>query len=360
MWYKTYNFDENPFKIIPVPDKLVGLEKQEKNAVTAIDSGDIFQLTGYTGSGKTTLMKKIISELPGTYTPIYYDCSSGPANLFSMSKLMTKTKWFGLVKSEYSKQDKVILFCDEIQKLDKNKTEEIKSYYDAEKLHSVVFSTISEANLVDSMKTRIGEKMHLSYPEKKVLVKMLKRRLEGGINPFTDEAIEEIIARSGKNPRIVLINAEKVCKEFHDTYKNKKSIAASLVKNIIKPEKEVLITSQKHKKGKWNTSAKEVVLEKSRSPKEIMSLQSKLSPLQWDIVLALSRSTHGLDYEGLMQATGKSKESLGKQLSRLGLISDKDLMKRKGIIEPIVQKRISNGKPNYDLVDEIRFLLARE
>ena len=61
-----------------------------------------------------------------------------------------------------------------------------------------------------------------------------------------------------------------------------------------------------------------------------------------------------------MNATGKSKESLGKQLSRLGLVSDVPLMKRKGIEEPVVTKISRKGRPHYDLSDEIRFLLARE
>ena len=358
-WYNTYKFTENPLKITPNPN-IIGLEKEEKNALAAIDSGDIFQLTGYTGAGKTSLMKKIISKLNSDYTPIYYDCSSAPAATFSMQRLMTRKSFFGLVTREYSKGDKVILFCDEIQKLDKNKTEEIKAFYDAEKIHSVIFSTISEGNMVDSMKSRIGDKMHLSYPEKKILVKMIKKRFEKGINPFTNEALDELIARSGKNPRIILINAEKVCKQYFETYKGRKSITASLVKKTIKPEKEVLLTTKKHVKGKWDSSSKEVVLEKSKSPKEIVNLQEKLSPLQWNIVSALSKSSTGLDYDGLMQATGKSKESLGKQLSRLGLISDIELMKRKGIIDPIVGKKIKNGRPHYDLTDEIRFLLARE
>lgn len=336
MWYESYGFSQNPFRITPSPD-IIGYEEEREQLSTAINSRNMIVVTGPIGSGKTSLLRHAMTKHSG----IYHDCSAAPASDFSMERLLTRCSFFGLVRRKIRD---VVFFCDEIQKLDPDKAEEIKSAYDAGILSAVVLSTIDELNIVDSMKSRISERIELNYPCAEILGKIIAQRTAGGINPFSQDAVVELVKRSQNNPRLTLINAERVCKAVYATHNSPNSITAEII--------------ALHLRGQPRAEKKPVLQEPGVfGPAE--KLKARLSPLQYAIVAAISESNTALTYEDLVKAVGKEKGSIAKQLSRLALISDVELMGRKGVSEPIVVKKTRQGKPVFDLTDEARFALGK-
>ncbi len=70
MWFKAYNWEENPFSIKP-NRHLVGMEGEKKRVVEYIQGSTISLLTGSIGTGKTSLLKYIRTELGKKHRIVY-------------------------------------------------------------------------------------------------------------------------------------------------------------------------------------------------------------------------------------------------------------------------------------------------
>src|SRR3989338_4690278 len=345
MWFESYGFKENPFDIRPHPEKFVGRVSELKKIKESIHSGNITAVVGYAGNGKTTMLKLLAGELGTDFNMVYHDCSQAPASEFSMTKLMTKPRrLLGLLDGgAYSSKDKVVLLCDEIQKLDEDKTEEIKAFFDSGVLKAVVFSTIDYANIVDSMKHRISDTIELPKFSSDDLIELIKKRMDGGFTRFTSQALHELAVRSDLNARNVLKNAEKICLELHETHNKEHSINSNTIASIIGKHSHALAELDKRVPVELSPTStlvrilkesNEKIAENTRSL-EINELESRMSPLQWSIVTCLSDSNKPMTYEQIAEQTGKTKGSIAKQLSRLALVSDVHIMSKKGLTEPV-------------------------
>ncbi|GEM_PF-4366988 len=378
MWFKTYGFHENPFKITPKPEFLVGYEEQELKAREAITSGDILVITGPTGYGKTTMLRKLEKwAAKQKYRTVYFDCTYSKSEEIDFKKLLTVNSLLGLRKRLPKKKDRLVLFLDEVQRLNKDKMEELKYFYDSERVHAIAMSTISYLNVHESMRTRVAETVKLCNLSAHDIREMIIRRLKTGKNPFSPDGIEEIALLSSGNPRSALINAEKVCKELHTSFPEG-NIGEKEVFYVIKGEKRgsyrpVIITDL-NKKEPENPESVQIPAQNEsviatgaeEQPEPIQEdigwaweLRS-LSPLQKEIVKVLAESGRPLTYEEVSAATKAGKGSVAKQLSRLALVSDSEMMKKKGIKEPVVVKTVVDGKSAFELVEKYRRLLARE
>jgi len=78
VWFQALGFKENPLDLRPDP-RLVGLEVQEALLKNHILKEDICFLNGLTGSGKTSLLKKIQKDMKG-HAFIYLDAQDLPRN----------------------------------------------------------------------------------------------------------------------------------------------------------------------------------------------------------------------------------------------------------------------------------------
>ncbi len=388
MWFKTYGFKENPFKITPKPEYMVGYESQEIQAKEAITSGDIIVITGPTGYGKTTLLRKLKNWAARQgYKTVYFDCTYSPSDQVNFRELLSVKTFFGLRKRLPVKKDRIVLFLDEVQRLGKDKLEELKYYYDSERIHSIVMSTISHLNVHESMRTRVAETVKLCNLTAHDLRSMILKRVEKGKNPFSPDGIEEIVLLSGNNPRSVLINAEKVCKVLHTSFPEG-NIGREEVLYVLKGEKtgwykpvevKEIVSEEREKGDSVQDTAQEAPVfpdsldsEKPAVKAENTSVSAQqddlvwawelkdLSPLQKKIVKVLAEAGRPLSYEEICPAVGAGKGSVAKQLSRLALVSDTELMNKKGITEPVVSKIVADGKSLFELTEKYRKLLARE
>jgi len=360
MWYRSYGFNENPFSIRPDSRHLVGCEDKIISIKNAIQSGDLIALTGGMGTGKTSIIRHLMNwSRKNQFTPVFYDCGSQSPESFNMCKILTKRRFFGLAKRTLGKKDRVVFFCDEVQRLSKDKAEEIKAQFDSGALSAAVLSTIDSLNIADSMRSRIGENVQLGNLDAQSVAELIRKRTEGGINPFREQALQEIAAQSAFNPRISLINAERVCKALHTTHNKHGSIDADLVRLHLGKRNAETLTKPVTKPETVTKAAAEMPVVAERTIKEIDEIQQKLSPLQWSIIVALAKS-NGLPYAEIAKNVGKSGGSVAKQLSRLSLVSDTALMTKKGVTEPLVIRKTRDGEQIFDLSDRLRFLMAKE
>ncbi|MBU1166357.1 hypothetical protein KKF81_05370 [Candidatus Micrarchaeota archaeon] len=72
VWYKNYNWKSNPFVIDPIPDTFI-IDDIRKKVEEAIYSGDILNLYGQTGTGKTSLLRAMEASMKGAFVPVYID-----------------------------------------------------------------------------------------------------------------------------------------------------------------------------------------------------------------------------------------------------------------------------------------------
>ncbi|MBI4438532.1 AAA family ATPase [Candidatus Woesearchaeota archaeon] len=321
----------------------------------------MFIVTGQTGCGKTSLLRHLVTRCPPKFTPIYHDCSETPASDFSMAKLLERRALFGLVRKRLTSADNVVLFCDEVQKLGSDKAEEIKSHFDSGILRAVVLSTIDELNVVDSMRSRVAGRIMVAPLAPEAVADIIEKRLQAGINPFTRDALLEIAVKSSGNPRLALLNTERLLKGLIATHAAAGSINPELVTLHLGRRQAVSDTRSSDlltTPDRVTTAKQQPVEVATATVGPLEKLRSKMSPLQWVIVRALSDSTTSLTYDELVAKLGKDKGTIAKQLSRLALVSDVELMKRKGVTEPIVVKSSREGRPVFELAEPVRFVLA--
>ena len=213
LWYQRLGFYSNPFSIKPAQfdHMLFGGEGALKDVLDRINTGNIIFIHGPYGTGKTTMLKRIISEFSGSKRLVYYSCNSTDRRI-NIEKLLTGR--YGLVgKLLGIKPTGMVLLLDEVQDLSGEDEHEVLKYYREGYLFSVVLvSKTSEARISDEMKKIIGYNFFTTSPlTDQDAIRMIRRRI-GMLPLLSDETIRHIARLSGYNPRLVLENCEDVCR----------------------------------------------------------------------------------------------------------------------------------------------------
>ncbi len=224
VWYEQLKFKENPLDSRP-NIKLVGLEDQEEQLINHIIKEELCFINGPTGSGKTSLLKRVQEKL-GDYTFIYLDADDLPRDFDLEKELKKKRNFFDMIRLREYPSKKPVLLIDEFQATDPRLILKARSKWEdtsSKIIRSIVIAQIEQnlRNVTGSFKERLGKRIiGLNVLDSKGLKDMLKARL---YNPktrvnyadkFTEDALNLLVKCADNNPRRILEYADLIF-DFH-------------------------------------------------------------------------------------------------------------------------------------------------
>jgi len=230
-WYWKLGFSANPFNIKPAAlnNEVVGhrlgpiLEKIENGMVQFIEAP--------LGSGKTTILKNIISTFGGAKKLIYCSCIKNESlNVNELLKNATlRGKLFGTMPQD------MIIMVDEAQNISKDDAEEITDFKEYGNIKSVAFFGLEydKKLLTEGLnKSLNGNVTVLSYLTPQEAVELVRTRI-GNLKLLPDYVIREIYGRTNGNSRRFLQYCEEICKKAVDLSINELTITD--VETLLKP-----------------------------------------------------------------------------------------------------------------------------
>jgi predicted AAA+ superfamily ATPase len=328
IWYERYGWETNPFESKPMPDAISGFEDIRSGLLEFIKSGDCCLLLGEVGSGKTTLLKWLERYENQDHVPIYINTSGmreEEIQQMNIDKIIRdKLNFFGKLMG---KKKKVVMLIDEAQTLPAVLGDAVKRNFEEHVIKAVVMASPSAdmRNLKGSLMEKVGKRRIEMRPLKAdEAMGMIVKRV-GYKNPFSHDGLEMIFRRSKLVPKDILENCEIIAKSS-----NEKNITGDFVQKYFAED---------------DVKAHQT------------DFMEKLSPLQRKIVDILK--TGNYRPKEMAQKLKKPTKTVTSQLAYLGLKSGVEIMHRKGIEHPIVEK-ISDSMSVYKLTDEIKEILTKE
>lgn len=217
VWYQKIGFYNNPFdiKANKFDNRVLGNEEKVSEIITKIRQGTVIYVDGEYGTGKTTLLKRIISEFGGHRNLFYHSCNSGE-KLDLLNILKGKYRLFGKLFNIKGKG--MILLLDEVQDLTQGEELNILSYRAKKYIKSIVLvGRKDDISFTREMRQAISNNMYsFGNISDKDAVRLIRRRI-GDLPLLSNEAIKEINRISKGNPRFLLENCEDICKQAMDS-----------------------------------------------------------------------------------------------------------------------------------------------
>ncbi len=332
-WFVYFGWSDNPFKVRPDPQNIVGFIDMRTQILTYMRSDDPFIVTGPTGAGKTTLLKWVEKHKENS---IYFNF------LNDIDEKEFKKRIEGVflekLRNLFFNVKKTILI-DEVQEMSPELLKWLRAKFDDGKISSLVLASIKEdlENLEDPFLERIGKRIvfvrNLTEDE---AFKMVKQRMftKGKNNPFTDNALRKIFEFSNFSPRKILENCEACC--IYAFREGLRYINEDLVNKAINPK---------------------ITFNKEKTPRVITQNIRNLSPVQQKIIKLLSEKE--MTTKQIAEELNASRASMAKQLSRLSFKTDRKLLESKGISSPLVEVK-NKGRPViYGLTKNAKELLEK-
>jgi len=196
-WYKQLGFQENPLDARP-NSGLVGMNEQEGALKTFILKEQLCFLHGLTGSGKTSLLKRVQESMPD-HTFIYLDADAVPADFDLIAAIKGKRNFLDKLRLREMPAKKPVLIIDEFQATDNRLVLEARSRWEnptERQIKSIVIAQISEQlkNVPGSFKDRLGNRLiHLSALDNTTMKNILKQRLGAGKQNYFDQLSETTV-----------------------------------------------------------------------------------------------------------------------------------------------------------------------
>ncbi len=329
VWYQKYSWESNPFELKPMPDIISGHEDIRSELLEFIKSGDCCLLIGPRGSGKTTILKWLekyaLAEGIFLYVNTSGMSSEDEEHLNIDSMIREKAGLLGLFKKKG-----IIMLVDEAQELPQVVGKSIERNFDEHNIKSVVLaSTIDDPeNLEKGLLERVGKrKVIIRTMNREEAFSMIVKRV-GFRNPFESGSLDIVFRKASYNPRKILELCEAVARKCSETTITRDFVISYFVEEAAKKEVK----------------------------EEMEGLLDRLSPLQRKIVNVLR--TGNFRPKEIAVKLGKPTKTITSQLAYLGLKSRIDVMRRKGIDNPLVEKE--TDKPAvYKLSDDIRRTLEK-
>ncbi|MFH1473622.1 MAG: ATP-binding protein [Candidatus Aenigmatarchaeota archaeon] len=326
VWYERYGWTSNPFELKPKPDLISGFDEIREELLDYIKSGSCCLLLGKEGMGKTTLLKWLEKYAISEGIPLYINTSGMKGvelKQMDLDKLIKEKT--GLLGKMLNKGKEIILLIDEAQDLPPLMGKAIKRSFDNNVIKAVVLASETDKleNLGKSLLDDVSKrKVKLRPMKQEEALNMIYNRVQFR-NPFEIGSLDIIFNKAGYIPKDILELCEFLAKENQKTTLTK----AFLVKYFEDVETEP----------------------------DLEDYMGKFSPLQRKIINVL-RWENARPSE-IAAKLGKPTKTITGQLAYLGLKSRVEVMKRKGIEKPIVEKA-SEKPPVYRLTKEVRDFLG--
>ncbi|MFH1257226.1 MAG: hypothetical protein V1494_08125 [Candidatus Diapherotrites archaeon] len=315
---------------------MIGRESEEKTISNHLLSGNVIQLKGEQGLGKTSLLKLMDKKINGLkgFDAHYFSAFDGfnkVPKIFSKKNALVRF----LQRIRVLGKNKKVLLVDEAHLLLASQCNYLKGLYDADEVHSIIISLTEKNNAAVSscFGNRLAEDLMLRRLTKEELKEILGKRLNG-TNPLHEQTVDYFAENSKGNPRNFLLNCKKTIIKLHEFHSADEEIMLDEVKKDL-GEKAVIEAPQA------TTTAEET------APQDETNVMERLTPLQRSIVSLLSESPMSLTE--ISVRTGSSIGTVGKQLSLLCLNAKKEYMERKGVTKPLICKEKDNGYTIYSL-----------
>jgi ABC-type cobalamin/Fe3+-siderophores transport system ATPase subunit len=194
-----------------------------------IEGSSLVFVKGPYGTGKTTIMKGVISRFGGKRQVIYYNCNKSEKSI-DYDTLLINAGGF-IRRFFYIRKKDMILILDEAQDMNQKDIKQIKKYHDEGFLKSVIFVSSNDklklSKDVDDLLS--GNKYVLGNITNKDAVKIVKSRI-GDLDIISDTNIIMIFEKD-KNPRSFLKNCEEVFRYAVD--KDKDKIIQADIKKVL-------------------------------------------------------------------------------------------------------------------------------
>ncbi len=225
-WHQKVGFKKYPLDPRSNPD-LIAVDDIEETLVTYIKQGNMCLLCGLTGSGKTSMLQKIMSNTGLKNFEFLYISADGIKKDKDITDLV-KDKMSLLERILFRKPKNLIILLDECQVASRVLTESIKSkwneIYDSgdKVIHSVVVSQIQSrltSNFSGSFMDRLGKriiKMKKLKPSelKLVLEKRLKIDNYNLIDKFNKNALDLLVKSCSGSVRQLLEYTDTIFREI--------------------------------------------------------------------------------------------------------------------------------------------------
>jgi general secretion pathway protein A len=235
MYEHFYQLKEKPFNLLADPAFLY-LSKKHELALSYLEYGlseqaGFIVITGEVGSGKTTLIKYLLTKLEKTpaKTAMIFNTNITPRELLELvlrewgitgvgkEKADCYNALYDFLLHEYTRRNQVVLIIDEAQNLSLETLEEIRmlSNLNDEKHPFLHIILLGQPNLRDrlnqkaleQLRQRIAVHYHLGPLDFEDTVHYIRHRLQkaGGQNPelFMADAIDSIYHHSRGIPRVI-------------------------------------------------------------------------------------------------------------------------------------------------------------
>jgi general secretion pathway protein A len=234
VYLKHFKLERKPFDQLPDPDFLY-LAEQHEEALSrmqfAVAINDSFTIiTGEIGSGKTTLVRKLLSDLTDECTPAFITHTRLNAiellqmilvqlgvKPFKMGKSEMLTELQGIVDSERDNGRRVVIVVDEGQNFSIELLEELRllTCMDTNESKSINIVLIGQPQLsttlrspdLDQLRQRCRLRFHLNALSENETVEYIRHRLTvAGGDPgaiFDGEALEAVYGFTRGIPRLI-------------------------------------------------------------------------------------------------------------------------------------------------------------
>lgn len=219
-WHDELGFSANPLDIRPNTN-LVGLDQQERQLKNHIEKGELCFINGLTGTGKTSLLKKVQEDMDN-YSFIYLDAHDLPADFNIEEELKSERSIFDRLTLREYPSDPPVLIIDEFQDTDENVIMQARSKWESkEQLHSIVIAQIEQhlENVSPSFEERIGKRtITLPSLTDGEMREILQQRLGEYYKKLHSEALNLLTEVADGNPRRLLEYTDAIFDFHHNKF----------------------------------------------------------------------------------------------------------------------------------------------
>ncbi len=268
-YMKMFGWEGSPFVFKILPDLFVGYEGEMDSLIGSLCNGSKFSIImGPTGSGKTTMMKNLITKIEG-YERVFYvpkppNDPDGWKNIFAgivkpgfVKRFLSRGKFDDITIYEVgewvnkrSRGKRLLLLVDECHESTRESLEWLRTLTDQVENLSLVLAglPVFEKRLMEELETfrrRIETRVELTNLTLNETRELIKKRVEwmGGedVKPFTSSSIQYIFDKTNGFPREILRACNDLVQNALD--KNVSSIDTDFLKESAHFEKRVAINN---------------------------------------------------------------------------------------------------------------------